>query len=129
MVVLAAFDVLLARYAGSEDIVIGTPVAGRPRTELEGLIGFVNTLVLRPICAATALLRLLQRVKRSTLEAVKRMYLSSNWLKCSNHRAAPAARRSSRCCSTCTMSRLAGSNWTVLWPQRLLWIVAQRSSI
>ena len=71
MVVLAAFDVLLARYAGSEDIVIGTPVAGRPRTELEGLIGFfVNTLVLRAdLRGNPRFCELLQRVKRSTLEA------------------------------------------------------------
>ncbi|HEX8185064.1 MAG TPA: condensation domain-containing protein, partial [Blastocatellia bacterium] len=45
---LAAFKVLLHRYTGQDDIVIGTPAAGRSRVELEGLIGFfVNTLVLR----------------------------------------------------------------------------------
>ena len=45
---LAAFQVLLHRYTGQEDIAVGTQVAGRPRAELEGLIGFfVNTLVLR----------------------------------------------------------------------------------
>jgi len=48
MVLLAGFDAVLARWTGSEDVVVGTPVAGRGRTELEGLIGFfVNTLVLR----------------------------------------------------------------------------------
>ncbi|MDB4950669.1 MAG: tycC1, partial [Gemmatimonadetes bacterium] len=48
MVVLAAFQVLLAKYAGSEDVVVGSPVAGRTRREVEGLIGFfVNTLALR----------------------------------------------------------------------------------
>ena len=48
MTLLAAFQVLLARYSGSEDIVVGTPIAGRGRTELEGLVGFfANTLVLR----------------------------------------------------------------------------------
>ncbi len=46
--VLAAFQVLLARYAGQDDIVVGSPIAGRTRTETEGLIGFfVNTLALR----------------------------------------------------------------------------------
>ena len=40
MVLLAAFDVVLGRYAGQEDVVVGTPIAGRSRTELEGLIGF-----------------------------------------------------------------------------------------
>ncbi|HEX9940914.1 MAG TPA: amino acid adenylation domain-containing protein, partial [Thermoanaerobaculia bacterium] len=48
MVLLAGFDALVSRYTGLEDIVVGTPVAGRTRAELEGLIGFfVNTLVLR----------------------------------------------------------------------------------
>jgi amino acid adenylation domain-containing protein len=48
MTLLAAFQVLLARYSGQDDIVVGTPIAGRTRAELEGLIGFfVNTLVLR----------------------------------------------------------------------------------
>jgi len=45
---LAAFQALLARYSGQEDIVVGSPVAGRIHKELEGLIGFfVNSLVLR----------------------------------------------------------------------------------
>ncbi|HST59371.1 MAG TPA: amino acid adenylation domain-containing protein [Longimicrobium sp.] len=47
-VVLAAFQVLLGRYAGSEDVVVGTPVPGRARAEADALIGpFVNTLVVR----------------------------------------------------------------------------------
>ncbi|MEA2599254.1 MAG: hypothetical protein QOF89_246, partial [Acidobacteriota bacterium] len=48
MVLLAAFQSLVARYTGQEDVVVGTPIANRTRAELEGLIGFfVNTLVLR----------------------------------------------------------------------------------
>src|ERR1051325_1237905 len=48
MTLLAAFKVLLSRYTGQEEIVVGTPIAGRNRAELEPLIGFfVNTLVLR----------------------------------------------------------------------------------
>ena len=48
MTLLTAFQILLSRYTGQEDIVIGTPVANRNRTEIEGLIGFfVNTLALR----------------------------------------------------------------------------------
>ena len=47
MVLLAAFKVLLYRYSGQENIVVGTPVANRNRVELEGLIGFLlNTLAL-----------------------------------------------------------------------------------
>ena len=48
MTLLAAFCVLLFRYTGQRDILLGTPIAGRDREELEPLIGFfVNTLVLR----------------------------------------------------------------------------------
>jgi amino acid adenylation domain-containing protein len=48
MALLAVFSVLLNRYSGLDDVMVGTPVAGRTRGELEGLIGFfVNTLVLR----------------------------------------------------------------------------------
>ena len=48
MTLLAAFQTLLYRYTGQEDIVVGSPIANRNRTEIEGLIGFfVNTLVLR----------------------------------------------------------------------------------
>ena len=48
MVLMAAFKVLLYRYSGQKDIVVGTPIANRDREEVKGLIGlFVNTLVLR----------------------------------------------------------------------------------
>ncbi|WP_343780302.1 amino acid adenylation domain-containing protein [Virgibacillus salarius] len=48
MVLLAAFHLLLAKYSGQDDIVIGTPIAGRPHDDLENMIGmFVNTLALR----------------------------------------------------------------------------------
>ena len=48
MTMLAAFQVLLHRYTGQNDIAVGSPIAGRTRVETEGLIGcFVNTLVLR----------------------------------------------------------------------------------
>ncbi|MFL9870008.1 condensation domain-containing protein, partial [Paraburkholderia fungorum] len=48
MTLLAAYDVLLSRYSGQQDIRVGVPVAGRDRLETEGLIGFfVNTLVIR----------------------------------------------------------------------------------
>ncbi|MFI9722809.1 amino acid adenylation domain-containing protein [Streptomyces sp. NPDC052396] len=48
VVTLAAFQGLLARHSGADDIVVGTPVSGRTRSELEPMIGFfVNTLALR----------------------------------------------------------------------------------
>ena len=48
MTLLAAFKVLLYRYTGQADIVVGSPIAGRTRAEVKNLIGFfVNTLVLR----------------------------------------------------------------------------------
>jgi len=48
MNLLATFDVLLHRYTGDQDIVVGTPIAGRNLKQVEGLIGcFVNTLVMR----------------------------------------------------------------------------------
>ena len=53
MTLLAAFQVLLHRHTGQDDIAVGSPIAGRNRKEIEGLIGFfVNTLVLRPTCPA-----------------------------------------------------------------------------
>src|SRR4029077_626852 len=48
MAFLAAFQMLLHRYAGQDDVLVGSPVADRPRPELESLLGyFVNSLVLR----------------------------------------------------------------------------------
>ncbi|MFN6570019.1 non-ribosomal peptide synthetase [Dendronalium sp. ChiSLP03b] len=48
MTLLAAYDTLLYRYTGQEDILVGSPIANRDRQEIEGLIGlFINTLVMR----------------------------------------------------------------------------------
>ncbi len=71
MLLLAAFQVLLARYSGQEDLVLGTPIANRNRPELEKLIGFfVNTLVLRTSLEGNPTFReLLHRVRETTLEA------------------------------------------------------------
>ena len=71
MVLLAAFDLLLARWSGQDDVVVGTPIAGRTRAETEGLIGlFLNTLALRADLGADPSLRaLLGQVRRSTLDA------------------------------------------------------------
>ncbi|HEX8438848.1 amino acid adenylation domain-containing protein, partial [Archangium sp.] len=71
MVLLGAFQVLLHRYSGQDDITVGTPVAGRNQPELEGLIGFfVNTLALRTRLGGNPLFReVLAQVKETTLGA------------------------------------------------------------
>ncbi|PSB19673.1 non-ribosomal peptide synthetase [Phormidesmis priestleyi ULC007] len=71
MTLLAAFQTLLHRYTGQEDIAIGSPIANRHRSELEGLIGFlVNSLVLRTSLAGDPTFReLLERVREVTLAA------------------------------------------------------------
>jgi amino acid adenylation domain-containing protein len=71
MVMLAAFDVLLWRWSGQEDLVVGSPVAGRTRAETEGLIGFfVNTLPLRAdLSGDPAFVTLLHRVRETALGA------------------------------------------------------------
>jgi amino acid adenylation domain-containing protein len=68
---LAAFAVLLGLYTGREDIVVGTPVAGRNRLELEPLIGlFLNTLVLRvDLRGDPSFQTLLQRVREVAVDA------------------------------------------------------------
>ena len=71
MTLLAAFKVLLYRYSGQDDIIIGLPVAGRNRVEVEGLIGFfINTLALRTdVSGEPSFRELLRRVKKNALEA------------------------------------------------------------
>jgi len=71
MTLLAAWQTLLARYTGQDDVVVGAPTAGRTHRELEGLIGFfVNTLVLRTdLSGAPSFRELLGRVRNVTLEA------------------------------------------------------------
>lgn len=71
MTLLAAFQALLHRYTGQTDIAIGSPIANRQRSELEGLIGFlVNSLVLRTDLTGDPTFReLLDRVRDVTLAA------------------------------------------------------------
>ncbi len=71
MTLLAAFDVLLHRYTGQGDVVVGSPIANRTRAETERLMGFfVNTLVLRTEVSGDLAFRdLLQRVKEVCLGA------------------------------------------------------------
>ncbi|HEY0735573.1 MAG TPA: amino acid adenylation domain-containing protein, partial [Herpetosiphonaceae bacterium] len=71
MTLLAAWQVLLARYSGQDDIVVGSPIANRTRVEIEPLIGFfVNTLVLRARLDGQLSFRsLLEQVRETTLGA------------------------------------------------------------
>jgi amino acid adenylation domain-containing protein/non-ribosomal peptide synthase protein (TIGR01720 family) len=48
MVLLSAVNILLSKYSGQEDIIIGSPIAGRPHADLENMLGvFINTLAMR----------------------------------------------------------------------------------
>lgn len=71
MTLLAVFQMLVARYSGLDDVVVGTPTANRNRPELEGIIGlFANTLVLRTQLSGDPTFReVLKRVKETALSA------------------------------------------------------------
>ncbi len=71
MVLLAAFQVLLGRLSGQDDVLVGSPIANRPRPETERLIGlFVNTLVLRgDLAGDPTAAELLARVRETSLGA------------------------------------------------------------
>jgi amino acid adenylation domain-containing protein len=70
MTLLAAFQTLLFRYSGQDDIVVGSPIAGRTQLETESLIGaFVNTLALRSDLSGNPTFReFLNRVRETALE-------------------------------------------------------------
>jgi amino acid adenylation domain-containing protein len=71
MTLLAAFNILLYRYTGQEDIIIGTAVTNRNRAELQSLIGFfVNTLAIRTDLSGDPCFKpLMRQVKRTVTEA------------------------------------------------------------
>src|SRR5262249_6977384 len=71
IVLLAAFKLLLSRYSGQDEIVVGSPTANRNRTEVEGLIGFfVNILIMRTdLSGDPSFLDLLKRVRATALGA------------------------------------------------------------
>ncbi len=71
MTLLAAFDILLYRYTGTEDILVGSSIANRNRSEIEGLIGFfVNTLVMRTnLTGNPSFSELLGRVREMAMDA------------------------------------------------------------
>src|SRR5262249_53295252 len=71
MTLLSGFKVLLSRYSGQSEIIVGSPIAGRAQAGLEEMIGFfVNTLVLRTdLSGAPSFEELLRRVRETTLGA------------------------------------------------------------
>jgi amino acid adenylation domain-containing protein len=71
MVLLAGFQAVVGRHAGTDDVSVGSPVTGRPRSSLEGVIGlFVNTLVLRgDLSGAPGFGELLERTRRRVIDA------------------------------------------------------------
>jgi amino acid adenylation domain-containing protein len=71
MVLLAGFDLLVHRLSGRDDVVVGSPIAGRVRREVEGLIGFfVNTMALRTdLSGDPTAAELIGRVREATLQA------------------------------------------------------------
>ena len=77
MALVAVFQVLLGRYTLQDNILIGTPTAGRNDVELEHLIGFfVNTLILRADPESDGSFRhLLRQVRATTLEALAHQHL------------------------------------------------------
>src|SRR5690606_29255864 len=72
MTLMAAFQAVLCRYSGQEDVAVGIPVANRGRSEVAGLIGFfVNTLVLRTdLSGDPRFVELLGRVREATVGAM-----------------------------------------------------------
>ena len=71
MTLLAGFGLLLSRYSGQDDIVVGSPIANRQEAQLEDLIGFfVNTLVMRVrVKAGMSFRELLSQVRQTSLQA------------------------------------------------------------
>lgn len=69
MILLATFNILLSKYSGQEEIVVGTPIAGRPHADLEKIIGlFINTLAMRNCPAGDkSFMKFLVEVKQNTL--------------------------------------------------------------
>src|SRR4030095_8977228 len=82
MTLLTAFKVLLYRYTGQEDLIVGSPIANRHRRELEGLIGFfVNTLAMHTDLSGNPTFReLLRRVRETALGAYAHQDLPFEYL-------------------------------------------------
>ncbi len=71
MAALASFQIVLSRWSGQDDVAVGSPIAGRNRTEAEDVIGFfVNTLVLRTdLSGVPTFMELLDRIRGTALDA------------------------------------------------------------
>ncbi|HVI45634.1 MAG TPA: condensation domain-containing protein [Chitinophaga sp.] len=71
MVLLTIYNILLHKYTGQEDIIVGSPIAGRSHSDIDNIVGmFVNTLVLRNKPAAhKTFTQLLEEVKENSLNA------------------------------------------------------------
>ncbi|HWO43961.1 MAG TPA: amino acid adenylation domain-containing protein [Candidatus Eisenbacteria bacterium] len=82
MIFLAAFAVLLHRYTGQADVVVGSPIAGRQRPELRSLIGFfVNTLIMRVDLSGDPVFReLLRQAREVCLGAYRNQDLPFDYL-------------------------------------------------
>ena len=82
MVLLSAYYTLLSKYSGQEDIIVGTPSAGRNHSDTEGLIGmFVNTLALRSsVKQDQTFAGLLGHVRKQVLDAFFHQDYPFEWL-------------------------------------------------
>ncbi|MDP4147685.1 MAG: AMP-binding protein, partial [Bacillota bacterium] len=71
MTLLTAYNILLSKYSGQEDIVVGSPIAGRPHAQLQDIVGmFVNTLAMRNYPSGEKTFsEFLQEVKKNALNA------------------------------------------------------------
>jgi non-ribosomal peptide synthetase component F len=71
MSVLSVFNILLSKLSGQEDIIIGTPIAGRNHSDLENIVGmFVNTLAIQnEVNGSNTLKEFIKKLKQTTLEA------------------------------------------------------------
>ena len=73
MVLLANINILLSKYSGQEDIIVGSPIAGRNHRDLENILGmFINTLAIRSIVSSEMSFRdYLISIKEKALKLMK----------------------------------------------------------
>ncbi|MDU0154791.1 surfactin non-ribosomal peptide synthetase SrfAA [Bacillus cabrialesii] len=82
MVMLSAYYTLLSKYTGQDDIIVGTPTAGRNHSDTEGIVGmFVNTLAIRgEVKQDETFTRLIARVRKQVLDAFSHQDYPFEWL-------------------------------------------------